>query len=96
MTAFFVATLDIKDPEKLQEYSAKAGKTFAPYGGALAMRGKTEQALVGNATHQAVGIVRFPDMASLNNWYQSPEYQALIPLRDAAADMILVSYNEPN
>jgi len=34
-------------------------------------------------------------MEALKAWYRSPDYQALIPLRDAAADMTLVTYEEP-
>jgi len=95
VTAFFVVTTAIKDPEKFQEYGAKAGQTFAPYGGKLVMRGKAEQALAGEVNHQGVSIVGFPDMDALNSWYQSAEYQALIPLRDEAVDMTLITYNEP-
>jgi uncharacterized protein (DUF1330 family) len=28
-------------------------------------------------------IIQFPDMAALKAWYRSPEYQALIALRQA-------------
>jgi len=94
MTAFFVATSRIKDSEKFAEYGAKAAGTFPAFGGTLVIRGKADQALAGHSDHQAVGVVRFPDMESLNNWYQSNEYQALIPLREEAADMTLVSYGE--
>jgi len=95
MTAFFIGMTSIKDAEKFQDYAAKAAPTFAPFGGKMVIRGKAEQALAGEANHQAVGIVSFPDMEALNNWYQSDAYQALIPLRNAAADMDLVAYSEP-
>jgi len=32
-------------------------------------------------------IIEFPDMAELNEWYSSPEYQPLIALRQSAVDM---------
>jgi len=36
-----------------------------------------------------VVIIEFPDMAALNAWYNSPEYQPLIELRQVAAlDML--------
>jgi len=34
---------------------------------------------------ERVVIIEFPDMAALNAWYQSPEYQPLIAPRQAAA-----------
>lgn len=95
MAAFFVSSVRVKDPQKFQDYSAKAAQTFVPFGGKLVMRGKAQTALVGDSDHQAVGIVSFPDIDALDGWYRSAEYQQLIPLRDAAADMTLIAYSEP-
>lgn len=95
MTAFFIATTRIEDPEKFQEYAAKAAPTFAPFGGELVLRGKAENSPAGDPGHQAVGIVRFPSSEALDNWYRSAEYQKLIPLRDAAAEITFAFYSEP-
>jgi uncharacterized protein (DUF1330 family) len=35
----------------------------------------------GHWNPERVVIIQFPDMASLNAWYTSPEYQPLIALR---------------
>lgn len=95
MSAFFIATTRVKDAEKFQEYASKTAQTFAAFGGEVVTRGKAEVTLAGESVHQTVGVVRFPDMESLNSWFQSPQYQALIPLRDNAADMTLVAYSVP-
>ena len=95
MAAFFVATATIKDAEKYQQYGAGAGPTIIAHGGELVIRGKVDKALAGSAGHQTVAVARFPSMEALEGWYQSNAYQALIPLRDAAVDMNLVSYSEP-
>jgi len=95
MSVFFIATSSVKDMEKFQEYGGKAGQTFAPFGGTLVTKGKAEKTLVGKSDHQTVGVIGFPNMEALNDWYQSAEYQALIPLRDAAAEMTLVTYSVP-
>jgi uncharacterized protein (DUF1330 family) len=39
---------------------------------------------------ERVVIIEFPDMAALNAWYTSPEYQPLIPLRHASAKDMLI------
>lgn len=96
MQAFFIATVKIKNPEKFQEYASKAAATFAAYGGEIALRGKAEEALAGSLNHGAVGVVRFPDMDSLQRWFKSKEYQAIIPLRKKAADMTIVAYSAPS
>lgn len=95
MTAFFIATSRIKNPQIFADYGTKAGATLAPFGGELVVRGKAGDTLAGASDHQAVGVVRFQDMGALKAWYHSADYQALIPLRDEAADMTLVTYEEP-
>jgi uncharacterized protein (DUF1330 family) len=37
-------------------------------------------------------VIRFPNLAALQGWYRSPAYQALIPLREQAADVLLLAY----
>ena len=95
MTTFFIANVSVKNPEKFQEYAQKSGATFAAYGGAPLARGKVAGNLVGSSEHQAAAVIKFPDLDSLNNWFNSPEYQALVPLRDQAADMIITNYQIP-
>jgi len=95
MTAFFVATSHIKDPQKFAEYGAKAGSTLASFGGKLVLRGKAEDALSGHCDHHAIGIIQFSKMDDLKAWFKAPAYQALIPLRNEAADMTLVTYEVP-
>lgn len=35
-------------------------------------------------------MIEFPDMAALNDWHNSPEYQRLVALRqEAALDMLI-------
>lgn len=95
MTAFFVATSRIKDPQKFAEYGAAVGATIAAFKGQLVIRGKAVDVLAGACNQQAVGVVRFADMETLKAWYASPDYQALIPLRDEAVEMTLVTYQVP-
>jgi len=95
MTAFFVATVKMKDPAKFQEYGKKAGETFAAHQGELVIRGKLEKVLAGEADNQTVAIVKFPDYDALTAWYSSAAYQAIIPLRDEAADVTITAYSVP-
>ncbi len=95
MTAFFIATATLKNADKFKEYGSGAGATIKAHGGQILVRGKIAQVLSGRHAHEISAVAQFPDMESLNNWYTSPEYQALIPLRDAAADMNLVAYSQP-
>ncbi|VAX08393.1 hypothetical protein MNBD_GAMMA25-552 [hydrothermal vent metagenome] len=95
MTTFFVATATIKDLQKFQEYAQKAGETLAPHQGELVLRGKKDNVLVGRADHQTVGIIKFPGQDALRAWFNSDAYQAIVPLREEAADMTIVTYSVP-
>ena len=95
MSAFFVATSSIKDPEKFQLYAQKTGETFADYGGTPVLRGKFEGTLNGDADHHVVGIIRFPTIEALRAWHDSDAYQSLVSLRDEAADMTISIYRVP-
>lgn len=94
MTAFFVASAAVLDNGKFQEYGAKVRETLTVFGGEPVLRGKAEGALVGAVNHQVVGIVKFPEMTALNSWYESEAYQALIPLRNEAAEFVIVKYEQ--
>ncbi|MEQ8333789.1 DUF1330 domain-containing protein [Nisaea sp.] len=97
MTAFFVAVVAVKDPAKMQDYSKQAAETFKPFGGEMVMRGKAGAVLTGgDANHQATGIASFPSMQDLKAWYASDAYQAIIPLREEAADMTITAYDVPS
>jgi uncharacterized protein (DUF1330 family) len=48
--------------------------------------------LSGEHSHTDTVVIRFPDAGSAAGWYASADYQALIPLREQAADIVLVSY----
>lgn len=95
MSAFFIATISVKNPEKFTQYASQVGETFKPFGGALMTRGKVERVLAGDCNHDAAGVIKFDTIENLNNWYDSDAYQALIPLRNEGADVSIVAYVVP-
>lgn len=95
MTAFFVATASVKNSEKFQDYARRAAETLAAYEGEMVLRGPLDDVLLGSADHQTVGIVRFPSKDALSGWYNSDAYQALVPLREEAAEMTIAAYTLP-
>ncbi len=95
MSAFFIATVTVKDAEKFQEYAVKSKATFDLFEAEILAKGKYQGTLTGDADHQAAAIIKFKDMDTLDKWYLSDEYQALISLRDQAADMTITKYAIP-
>ena len=93
MNALMIATVHVKEPGKFQQYLAKTKEVAANYGGELLLRGKADRALADhNQDHELVVIVRFPSIAKVNEWFDSEEYQQLVPLRDEGTDMKMTSY----
>jgi uncharacterized protein (DUF1330 family) len=82
MTAYVIAEHKITDTTKFDEYLTKVGPMIAKHGGRYLTKGSTHKMPEGGHWKpQRVVIIEFPDMESLNAWYNSPEYQPLIALR---------------
>ncbi len=92
MTAFMIARITVKNPEKLQEYISKVGDTMAPHGAQPLARGQATKALSGEVDHQLAAVFQFPSLEAIDAWYTSDAYQALIPIRKEGADMTIVTY----
>ena len=91
MAAYLIAEHKITDAAKFEEYRTKVAPMIAKFGGRYLTRGGSHTILeTGYWQPERVVIVEFPDMAALNAWYTSPEYQPLIALRQTAAlDMLI-------
>ena len=91
-TAYVVGHLTVKNGEKWAEYRNQVPATLEPWGAELVLRGKRVAILAGEHPYSDIVVIRFPDKEAVTSWYSSPAYQALIPLRQQAAEMILISY----
>ena len=91
MPAYIIAEHKITDAAKFEEYRAKVGPMIAKHGGRYITRPGSHKILEkGYWQPERVVIIEFPDMAALNAWYHSAEYQPLIKLRQQAAiDMLI-------
>lgn len=92
MPAFIVGTIRVTDPTAWQRYVERVGATFAPHGGRVLLRGSKAQELAGTAHGERVVVAEFPDLDALRRWHDSAEYQALIALREAGAEVVLTAY----
>jgi len=79
--AYLVIDITVHDPETYAEYMRQIPPTVARYGGRYLVRGGPVASLTGNWNPERVIIIEFPSAERLREWNQSPEYQALAPLR---------------
>ena len=88
-----IITLTVKDADKFNnEYFPKAGETLAAASATVLFKGINPEVLHGENDKKVIVVAKFPSQAAINDWYNSPEYQELIPNRLEAADMVFTSY----
>jgi uncharacterized protein (DUF1330 family) len=90
--AYVIGHITVKDAEKWDAYRSGVPATLAPWGAELVFRGSDAEVLAGQHAHTDVVVIRFPDRKVVDAWHSSAAYQALIPLRQQAAEVVLLSY----
>ena len=90
--AFVVGQTTVKQPEKWAQYRSQVLATLLPFGGELVFRGEQVQSFSGVNPHPDIVVIRFSSLADAQGWHASAAYQALIPLRQEAADVVLTTY----
>ena len=93
MTAYLIANYDITNKEGFQPYGAASVRTLKGYGGKLLVAGFGSEAVEGSP-RAITTVIEFPSMEALRNWYDSPEYQAIIALRIDNTEGNMVFANE--
>jgi len=90
MSAYLVATGNVKNPEAYQEYRVLAAAAIERYGGRFVARGGKSEVLEGSFPGPRVVIVEFPSFDRAKEFFNSPEYQAARQKRLAVADLNLI------
>jgi uncharacterized protein (DUF1330 family) len=77
------------------DYLEQVENTARPYGGEWLAIGDVD--VIEGAWPGTAILMEFPDRAAADTWYQSPEHQAILPLRltSAIADVILIDSLPP-
>jgi uncharacterized protein (DUF1330 family) len=94
MSACVIGHITVRDAGKWAQYRAQVPATLAPWGAELLFRGSGATLLAGEHRHSDTVVIRFPDRAAAEAWYASPAYRALIPLREQAADLDLICFED--
>lgn len=89
---YWLAKVDVTDPERYKDYAAANAAPIAEYGGWFVVRGGRHQLLEGRGRSRYV-VVAFKDPATARACYFSPGYQKALAIRReaAVADLILIS-----
>ena len=92
MAGYIVVDVEVHDREAYEEYRSQVLPTIEQYGGRFLVRGGAVEVLEGDWQPGRFVILEFPSRERAREWYDSPEYQAILPirLRHARSKAILV------
>ena len=81
MTAYFVVELEITTLDAMKPYVDAVPATITQYGGRFLVRGGSTELIEGGPEPKRIVILEFADKAAFKRWYDSPEYQRILPNR---------------
>ena len=86
MSVYFVVQEKVTDEEGLKAYGKAAGPTMANVRGRAVVVDNDVTTVEGDWHGSRLVILEFDGEEAFREWYDSPEYQAALPLRMAATD----------
>lgn len=89
--AYWVAHVDVDDPDVYAKYRAANAAPFAKYGARFVIRGAPQQQMEGACRSRTV-VIEFPSLEAATACFHSAEYQAAKAIRDpiSSADMVIL------
>ncbi|MES2584760.1 MAG: DUF1330 domain-containing protein [Pseudomonadota bacterium] len=91
MATYLIVDTLLDKPELYEEYKLKAKPLVERFGGEYLARGgalSLKEIDLWSPTRMV--LVRFPDADSANRFYDSPEYQAILPISRGSARRTMV------
>ena len=95
--AYWVGRVEVNNEEGYKPYAAANPAIFKKFGAKFVVRGGKHEGLEGQSRSRNI-VIEFPDYATAMVFYNSPEYQANLKIRQANAitDLIVVEgYDGP-
>jgi uncharacterized protein (DUF1330 family) len=86
---YWIAHVDVSDPEKYKEYVRLNGIAFAKYGARFLVRSGPSEMRAGKLRSRHV-VIEFPSYQAAKDCYDSPEYKAATAVRVTASEADLV------
>jgi uncharacterized protein (DUF1330 family) len=89
---YVVAEIRVTDPEPYKEYLAAVTPLVEKFGGTYLVRAGESETREGAAPEGRIVVLEYPSYAAAKAFYDSPEYQAILPLRtnNAVSRIIII------
>ena len=89
-----IGFMELSDKAAFEEYRSQVGQTIELYKGVIRNRGSIAELFwneLGSAPFNTFVELEFPSAQDAHTWANSPEYQALVPIRSKAMKLTLFS-----
>lgn len=83
---YVIGQMLITDPEQYEKYRAHVMETVLAHGGEFLVRGGPQEVIEGTPPGPRSVVLRFRSVDAAHGWYNSPEYQQIVPLRQGASN----------
>ena len=81
---YWIARLDVSDPERYRTYGEATRPLVAQHGGRFLVRGGQSETIAGAARSRTI-VIEFPDYETALRCYHSPEYREATRLREVSS-----------
>jgi uncharacterized protein (DUF1330 family) len=85
MAAYVINEIVVTEPQRFQTYADQVPAILAKYGGAYVVRGGAPERVDGPEPPERLVVLRFESREAARAWRQSPEYRAILPIREATS-----------
>ncbi len=85
MAAYVVNEIQVHEPARFQTYAEQVPAILAQYGGQYVVRGGAPERVDGAAPPERLVVLRFESREAALAWRNSPEYRAILPIREATS-----------
>ena len=93
MKGYVVANVHVENPSAFETYRSRTAEVIAQYGGRFLVRGGDVEVIEGDPGIARLIILEFPSVEAAHCFYDSPEYQAILPdrLNNARSTLFVVN-----
>jgi uncharacterized protein (DUF1330 family) len=88
VSVYVIVQLNIHDRERYDKYAEALPAVLKQYSGSAVVADDAPRVIEGEWTGNRVVVLRFPDRDAFRAWATSPEYQAIVADRHAAAHTV--------
>ncbi len=87
MATYVISMMSIHDKEVYSKYTDRTPTIVKKHGGKFLTRGEEVTTMEGTPYTGRMVILEFPDKASVEAWFEDPDYQEAMKFRHASSTM---------